>query len=107
LPTSAAHCATGRISSVELAQQLLGRIDQAAPLGAFLCTGADAALAQARAADALLARGEAGPLAGVPLAHKDIFVTRSCRPPPARRCSPATPAPSTPPWWRGWRRPAR
>jgi aspartyl-tRNA(Asn)/glutamyl-tRNA(Gln) amidotransferase subunit A len=65
-----------RFSSVELAQQLLGRIDQAAALGAFLCTGADAALAQARAADALLARGEAGPLAGVPLAHKDIFVTR-------------------------------
>src|SRR5690606_7138353 len=36
-------------------------------------------LAQAEAADAALARGEAGPLAGVPIAHKDVFVTRGWR----------------------------
>src|SRR5204862_4644030 len=45
-------------------------------LGACLCTDRDAALAQASAADARRAAGERGALLGVPLAHKDIFVTR-------------------------------
>ncbi len=72
--------AGGRISSVELTQELLGvaSADLAAGpagLGAFLAIDADAALAQARAADTRRARGEAGPLTGVPLAHKDIFAT--------------------------------
>jgi aspartyl-tRNA(Asn)/glutamyl-tRNA(Gln) amidotransferase subunit A len=66
----------GRLSSEELTTHLLARIDAHEQLGAFLCTDADAALAQARAADARRARGEArGPLDGVPIAHKDIFVT--------------------------------
>jgi len=66
----------GRLSSKELTTHLLARIDAHEQLGAFLCTDADAALAQARAADARRARGEArGPLDGVPIAHKDIFVT--------------------------------
>ncbi len=63
------------VSSVEVTQALLARLAQHADLGAFLCTDADAALAAARAADAVLAAGEAGPLTGVPIAHKDIFVT--------------------------------
>jgi aspartyl-tRNA(Asn)/glutamyl-tRNA(Gln) amidotransferase subunit A len=66
----------GRLSSEELTTHLLARIDAHEQLGAFLCTDADAALAQARASDARRARGEArGPLDGVPIAHKDIFVT--------------------------------
>ncbi|HKX95794.1 MAG TPA: amidase, partial [Methylibium sp.] len=66
----------GRLSSEELTTHLLARIDAHEQLGAFLCTDADAALAQARAADARRTRGEArGPLDGVPIAHKDIFVT--------------------------------
>ena len=62
-------------SSVELTQQLLAGVEQHAALGAFLATDANAALAQARAADERRARGDAGALVGVPIAHKDIFVT--------------------------------
>ncbi|MBX3599444.1 MAG: Asp-tRNA(Asn)/Glu-tRNA(Gln) amidotransferase subunit GatA [Rubrivivax sp.] len=64
-----------RCSAVELTQHLLARAAAHAGLGAFLAVNEAAALAQARAADARLARGDAGPLAGVPVAHKDIFVT--------------------------------
>ncbi|MEL0583192.1 amidase, partial [Neisseria gonorrhoeae] len=64
------------VSSVEVTQHFLGRIRQHDSLGAFLATDAEISLAQARAADARLAAGERTPLLGVPLAHKDIFVTR-------------------------------
>ena len=72
--------AAGRISSVELTQALLTAANadlHAGPagLGAFLAIEPEPALAQARAADARRARGEAGPLTGVPLGHKDIFAT--------------------------------
>ena len=66
----------GRVSAVELAQHHLQRIRAHAGLGAFLATDETVSLAQARAADARLAAGDAPPLTGVPLAHKDIFVTR-------------------------------
>ncbi|MFT3778404.1 MAG: Asp-tRNA(Asn)/Glu-tRNA(Gln) amidotransferase subunit GatA [Ottowia sp.] len=65
-----------RVSAVELAEHFLSRIDQHADLGAFLATDRAATLAQARAADARRAAGGAPLLTGVPLAHKDIFVTR-------------------------------
>jgi aspartyl-tRNA(Asn)/glutamyl-tRNA(Gln) amidotransferase subunit A len=64
------------LSSREATQALLDRIathDKA--LGAFLHVDVEGALARAAAADAALAAGTAGPLAGVPLAHKDIYVT--------------------------------
>jgi aspartyl-tRNA(Asn)/glutamyl-tRNA(Gln) amidotransferase subunit A len=64
-----------RFSSVELTTVLLDRIEQHAALGSFLATHRASSLAQAAAADARLAAGTAGPLTGVPLAHKDIFVT--------------------------------
>ena len=67
--------AEGECSSVELTQTLLARAAEHDRCGAFLATHAESALAQARAADALRARGLAGPLTGVPVAHKDIFVT--------------------------------
>jgi aspartyl-tRNA(Asn)/glutamyl-tRNA(Gln) amidotransferase subunit A len=63
------------LSSEELVRGLLARIDADRDLGAFLCTAPERALAAARAADAQLARGEGGALTGVPVAHKDIFVT--------------------------------
>jgi aspartyl-tRNA(Asn)/glutamyl-tRNA(Gln) amidotransferase subunit A len=65
-----------QVSSEELTQHLLARVAAHEQLGAFLHVDADAAMRQARAADAAIARGEATPLTGVPLAHKDIFVTR-------------------------------
>ena len=63
------------LSAVELAQHFLARA-QADTSGAFLDINAEATLAQARAADAHLAAGTGGCLTGVPIAHKDIFVTR-------------------------------
>ncbi len=72
----AAKLAAGEVSSVEVTQHFLSRIRQHDGLGAFLALDADVSLAQARAADARLASGERTPLLGVPLAHKDVFVTR-------------------------------
>lgn len=71
----AAKLAAREVSSVEATQHFLARI-QHENLGAFLATDADVSLVQARAADARLAAGERTPLLGVPLAHKDVFVTR-------------------------------
>jgi len=65
-----------QVSSVEATKHLLSRATAHQHLGAWLCMDADAALAQARNADAMRAQGDAAPLLGVPLAHKDIFVTR-------------------------------
>jgi aspartyl-tRNA(Asn)/glutamyl-tRNA(Gln) amidotransferase subunit A len=70
--------AGGQISAVELAGHFLARIDASAH-NAFIDVRPDLTLGQARAADERLARGERGPLLGVPVAHKDIFVTRGWR----------------------------
>ena len=72
----AAKLAAREVSSVEVTQHFLNRIASHADLGAFLATDTEVSLAQARAADARLAQGERAPLLGVPLAHKDVFVTR-------------------------------
>ncbi len=64
-----------QLSSVEAATALLDRFAAHAALGAVLSSGREQALAQAAAADARRAAGEAGALLGVPIAHKDIFVT--------------------------------
>ncbi len=65
-----------KISAVELAELYLRRVAQHRDLNAFLDVRPEATLAQARTADARRAKGESGPLLGVPIAHKDIFVTR-------------------------------
>ncbi|WP_300650844.1 Asp-tRNA(Asn)/Glu-tRNA(Gln) amidotransferase subunit GatA [Hydrogenophaga sp.] len=72
----AAAIGAKQTSSVEAAQHLLARAQQFASLGACLAFNEEATLAQARAADARIAAGERTPLLGVPLAHKDIFVTK-------------------------------
>jgi aspartyl-tRNA(Asn)/glutamyl-tRNA(Gln) amidotransferase subunit A len=71
--------AAREFSSVELTQSLLAAVQAEQRLGAFLASSAEHALAEAAAADARLARGEGGPLTGVPIAHKDIFVTDHAR----------------------------
>ncbi|MEN9420097.1 MAG: hypothetical protein RI988_3718 [Pseudomonadota bacterium] len=68
--------AAGACSAVELATELLERAQAHAGLGAFLSLDREFTLAQARQADTRRAQGGAGPLTGVPVAHKDIFVTR-------------------------------
>jgi len=68
--------ASRSISAVELAQSYLERIARNRDLNAFLDVRPEVTLAQARDADARIARGDATPLTGVPIAHKDIFVTR-------------------------------
>ena len=68
--------AAKEVSSSELTQHLLARMSAQASLGCFLHTDADASLAAAAAADARRAAGDTLALLGVPLAHKDIFVTK-------------------------------
>ena len=65
-----------QVSSVELATHFLARSRAHTHVGAYVDLQEEVTLAQARAADARIAKGTAGPLEGVPIAHKDIFVTR-------------------------------
>ncbi len=64
------------VSAVELAQHFLARIRAHERLSAFVELQEEVTLTQARAADLRLAQGTAGLLEGVPVAHKDIFVTK-------------------------------
>ena len=76
LSALAAQLAAKQVSSRELAQQYLDRIATLNPsINAFITLDADKTLAEAAVADALIAAGKAGPLTGVPIAHKDIFCT--------------------------------
>ena len=62
-----------KVSSVELTRAFLGRIDRYSDLNAFVTVDAERSLAQARAADERIAKGEGGAVTGVPVAQKDIF----------------------------------
>ncbi|MGW1080392.1 Asp-tRNA(Asn)/Glu-tRNA(Gln) amidotransferase subunit GatA [Kitasatospora sp. NPDC002522] len=75
---TAAAIATGEVSAVEVAQAHLDRIHAVdKKVNAFLHVDAEGALAAARAVDDKRAAGaELGPLAGVPLALKDVFTTK-------------------------------
>jgi aspartyl-tRNA(Asn)/glutamyl-tRNA(Gln) amidotransferase subunit A len=65
-----------KVSAVELARHFLHRAEKHQSLGAYVDVRSEVTLAQAAAADARIAAGSAGALEGVPLAHKDVFVTR-------------------------------
>ena len=64
------------VSAVELARGYLERIEEKKALNAFLDVRPEETLKQAEAADRRIADGTAGPLTGIPIAHKDIFVTK-------------------------------
>jgi aspartyl-tRNA(Asn)/glutamyl-tRNA(Gln) amidotransferase subunit A len=68
--------AAKEVSSKELTQYFLDRIEAGKHWNAYLDVSAHLSLDQADEADKLLASGKAGPLTGIPVAHKDVFVTR-------------------------------
>jgi aspartyl-tRNA(Asn)/glutamyl-tRNA(Gln) amidotransferase subunit A len=72
----AATLRSKEVSAVEVARHFLDRGARHEALGAYLAVDEDVTLAQARRADERIAAGEPAPLLGVPIAHKDIFVTR-------------------------------
>jgi aspartyl-tRNA(Asn)/glutamyl-tRNA(Gln) amidotransferase subunit A len=74
-----AALARKEVSSVELTRLFLSRIESGRELNAFVTLEPELSLAQARAADARLARGAGEALTGIPVAHKDIFVARGWR----------------------------
>lgn len=65
------------ITSVELTQNYLNKIQELNPsLNSFITVCSESALAAAKEADAAIDAGTAGPLAGIPIAHKDLFCTQ-------------------------------
>jgi aspartyl-tRNA(Asn)/glutamyl-tRNA(Gln) amidotransferase subunit A len=76
----AAALAKKRFSSVALTQEVLDRAEAAnRQLNAFITLDREGALAQARTADARIAAGDATPLTGIPIAHKDVLMTAGLR----------------------------
>ena len=67
--------ASKKLSSAEVTKHLLARVSNHEHLGAWLCVDGDKALDQAKAADQRRGAGASGALLGVPMGHKDIFVT--------------------------------
>ena len=66
-----------KLSPVEYAAESLRRIEKLdKSLHSFVTVTGDRALADARAAEVALRRGDAGPLAGIPIAYKDLYATR-------------------------------
>lgn len=70
----------GEYSSLELAELFLSRIRRyGEQINCFVTVSEERALADAKAADATRSKGQAGPLTGIPLAHKDIFCTKGVK----------------------------
>jgi aspartyl-tRNA(Asn)/glutamyl-tRNA(Gln) amidotransferase subunit A len=66
-----------KISSTELTTEFLSRIKQLnSEYNAFITVNEEISLAQAHAADKMIASGQAGPLTGIPIAQKDIFCAK-------------------------------
>ena len=71
--------AAKQVSSVELTRHFLDRIEAATGLNAFITVDRDRSLAQAKAADARIAKGGTASLTGIPIAHKDLFCAKGWR----------------------------
>ena len=67
------------VSSVELTKAFVGAVEAARPLNAYVLETPEKALAMAAASDDRIARGEGGPLEGLPLGIKDLFCTEGVR----------------------------
>ena len=75
-----AKLAKKEVSSEEVTRYFLDRIASAnGTLNAFITVDEAKSLAQARAADARIAKGGAHPLTGIPIAHKDLFCAKGWR----------------------------
>jgi aspartyl-tRNA(Asn)/glutamyl-tRNA(Gln) amidotransferase subunit A len=68
-----------KFSATELADAHLAAMEKARALNAYVLETPERALAMAKASDARLAKGDGGPLQGVPLAIKDMFCTEGVR----------------------------
>ena len=68
--------AAKEVSSMELTQYFLSRIEAEKRWNAYLDVNAHLSLEQANKADTLIAAGKGTRLTGIPVAHKDVFVTR-------------------------------
>ena len=108
----AADLAAGRASALELATDALARAHRHQGLGAYLALAEETALAEARAADARRARGEATPLTGISAGPQRHFCHRPCAHGPAHHRGLQNAGGLPQPvlmrrWWRAWPRPAR
>src|SRR5947199_6193666 len=74
-----AGLASKSFTSLELTDAHLAAIEAARALNAFVLETPDQARTMAREADAKIGKGDAGPLAGIPLGIKDLFATRDVR----------------------------
>src|SRR6516164_4784942 len=71
--------ASKSFTALELTEAHLKAMEQARALNAFVLETPDRARAMARACDISIAKGEGGPLAGIPLGIKDLFATKGVR----------------------------
>src|SRR6202163_97187 len=79
LAEARAALASKSFTSLELTDSHLEAIEAARALNAFVMETPDRARSMAREADAKIAKGEGGPLGGIPLGIKDLFATRDVR----------------------------
>jgi aspartyl-tRNA(Asn)/glutamyl-tRNA(Gln) amidotransferase subunit A len=68
-----------KLSAIELTKAHIDAIEKARALNCFITETPELALAQAKESDARIARGEAGPLEGLPLGNKDLYCSKGVR----------------------------
>lgn len=91
----------GQISSVELTQAFLDRVDlYEEGIGAFITLDKADALAQAAWADKQIAAGNQAPFTGIPIALKDLLCTRGLKPPVPQKYWAILFPSMTPLWWK-------